>query len=39
MNLFRRLRGPKIISTTGAPRRRRFVRDILLANVRASRLE
>ena len=39
MNLFRRLRGPKIIATTGAPRRRRIVRDILLANVRASRLE
>jgi len=39
MNLFRRLRGPKIIATMGAPRRRRFVRDILLANVRASRLE
>jgi branched-chain amino acid transport system permease protein len=39
MNLFRRLRGPGVVTSMGAPRRRRFVRDILLANVRASRLE
>jgi branched-chain amino acid transport system permease protein len=36
MNLFRRLVAPR---RPGAPRRRGFLKDLLLANVRASRLE
>ncbi|HYK41562.1 MAG TPA: branched-chain amino acid ABC transporter permease [Thermoanaerobaculia bacterium] len=39
MNLFRRLAAPRPVATVGAPRKRRFLRDLLLANVRASRLE
>ena len=39
MNLFRRLAAPRPVATTGAPRPRRLLRDLLLGNVRASRLE